>query len=72
MTLGSNGLGEGPAIEIEKGLNTSMQLVKGFTMYVNDKLDLLNLGVGGDGGKGGSVGMDGFEDFFKKSFAKGK
>jgi hypothetical protein len=29
-------------IEVEKGLNISMQLVKGFTLYVNDKLEQMD------------------------------
>ena len=44
-----------------------MQLVKGFTLYVNDKLEQLNLKkIENSGGKN----LDSFQDFFKKNFTK--
>lgn len=54
-------------IDIEKGLNISMQLVNGFAMYVNEKLEELNLKEKGTQ-KNSNVNCQ--EDVFKKRYSK--
>ena len=54
-------------IEIEKSINSSMQLVNGFTMYVNEKLEELNQKSKQESNKGN---LNCLEDVFKKRYSK--